>query len=88
MILNSPDMLMNISMQHQREEGQNGLQGTNILDELNDDEENGKSSTNPTANTSVFNPDKNAMNNSLLNMSSQRGLNTTMNFIKSIEFAI
>lgn len=35
MILNSPDMLMNLSMQ-QREDGHNGAaHGNNILDDLN-----------------------------------------------------
>ena len=85
-ILNSPDMLMNLSMQ-QREDGQNGvLQGTNILDELNEDDE--AKHTNPTANLSLvnLNSDRIGINNSMLNMSSNRGLNTTMNFIKSYRF--
>lgn len=85
MILNSPDMLMNISMQ-QREDGQIGAtQGMNILDELNDDEETIKQQ-NPSANLSMVNVNgerNGSMNNSMLNMSSNRGLNTTMNFIKS-----
>ena len=90
MILNSPDMLMNISMQ-QREDGLIGItQGTNILDELNDDDETIKQQ-NPNANLSVLNVngDRNgSMNNSMLNMSSNRGLNTTMNFIKSCFYLI
>lgn len=85
MILNSPDMLMNISMQ-QREDGQIGAtQAMNILDELNDDEETIKQQ-NPSANLSMVNVNgerNGSMNNSMLNMSSNRGLNTTMNFIKS-----
>ena len=76
MILTNPDMLMNMSVQNT--EAQSHSQPQNILDELND-EEIGQNA----ANTSVFNMSS-IGNASLMNISSNRGLNTTMNFIKSI----
>jgi len=84
MILNSPDALMNISMHHQQNEL--ALPADNILDELNEEEDGahsnrGGSMPNFNANNSLING-----NTSLLNASSLKGLNTTMNFIKSTYF--
>jgi hypothetical protein len=77
MILSSPDALTNLSVHHTNEPPSPGL-GTNILDELNEDDNGeGKGGSLGNMNNSLFN------GTSMLNMSSNKGLNTTMNFIKS-----
>ena len=95
MIFNSPEMMMNLSMQNGYNPDSNtDLKNTqNILDDLDEhqekqahqeDEENDlRESNNSLFNVSGVNGHLNS--SSFMNMSSNRGLNTTINnFIKSI----
>lgn len=74
-MLSDPSKFLNVSVNPDSTQTQTGPL-PNILDELNDDEHHNGN------NLSVFNMTA-AGNDSLMNASSNRGINTTMNFIKS-----
>lgn len=81
MILNSPEFL-NMSVMKAEMQGTHQVGGMNILDELNE-EENPNSQGVTHMNNITVGGDRNGTNASVMNVSSNRGLNTTMNFIKS-----